>query len=411
MPANRTLATFLLILAGTVASFSLQADELSEIARQMRNGQHAAALAQTDEYLKTHPADPQAMFFKGVALSKLNKRNDAIRAFVAMTEKHPDLPEPYNNLAVLYAEQGQFDKARKALEAALNTHSSYATAHGNLANVYAYMASEAYDKALQLDKKKIRPASSRLAMISDLNSAGESTMLAAASQPEMRGQGKPAAITPGFSVQPTRPAEPIKLAEAVKPAEPHQLAEPTKPAEVAKPAEPSNLAEPTKPVETTKTPAPVMPALQAPVEEPVAQAPQPTKVVKEKAPAKADNAKPTSPSIVAEPKIKEAVDAWALAWSSQNVEKYLASYADSFKTPNGESRKQWEDTRRSRLTKPGTIKVEITGLRVVAENDNRARAEFKQTYRSGRTVMRTNKILILKQTGGRWLIEQEQTGS
>jgi len=387
MPAHRTLATYLLILAGIVASFSLQADELGEIARQVRNGQHAAALIQANDYLKANPADAQAMFLKGVALSKLNKREEAIRAFITITEKHPNLPEPYNNLAVLYAEQGQYDKARKALEAALNTHPSYATAHGNLANVYAYMASEAYDKALQLDKGKIRSAGSRLAMIPDLTVANRPTLLAAASPVETKNTAKPAEVAPPASTksaQPTEPAEPIKLAEPTKPAEPIRAPEPAKPA---------------------PAPTPVS------TEPPAMQPPEPAKVAQETVPAKPETAQQASASVGAEKKIREAVEAWALAWSLQNVEEYLASYADTFKTPNGESRKQWEDTRRDRLTRPGAIKVEIIGLRVAMENDNRARTEFKQTYRSGRTVMRTSKTLILKQAGDRWLIEQEQAGS
>jgi len=397
MPAHRTLATFLLILAGILASFSLQADELGEIARQVRDSHYAPALAKVDDYLKSHPADAQAMFLKGVALSKLNKREEAIRAFTAITEKHPTLPEPYNNLAVLYAEQGHYDKARKALEAAINTHPSYAAAHNNLANVYAYMASEAYDKALQLDKGRIRSPSSRLAMISDLTIAGKPTLLGAASPTEARNTKQADVTQPAStkSAQPVKPAEPIKLAESAKPAEPIKLAEPTKP------AEPIKSPDPAKPVPPAPAPAAAEPA--APPPEPARVAEAPT--------TKPDNAKPVSSAAGTEKAVKQVIEAWALAWSSQNVEKYLASYADTFKTSNGESRKEWEDTRRERLTRPGAIKVEIAGLRVVEKNDNRARATFKQTYRSGRTVMRTNKVLILKHTGGKWLIEQEQTGS
>jgi ketosteroid isomerase-like protein len=68
-----------------------------------------------------------------------------------LTEDFPELPEPYNNLAVLYASQNQFDKARTALEMAIRTNPSYATAHENLGDVYARLASQAYNKALQLD--------------------------------------------------------------------------------------------------------------------------------------------------------------------------------------------------------------------------------------------------------------------
>jgi tetratricopeptide (TPR) repeat protein len=52
---------------------------------------------------------------------------------------------------VLYAGQSQFDKARAALEMAIRTNPSYATAHENLGDVYARLASQAYSKALQLD--------------------------------------------------------------------------------------------------------------------------------------------------------------------------------------------------------------------------------------------------------------------
>ena len=80
------------------------------------------------------------------------------------------MPEPYNNLAVLYASQGQYDKARKSLEMAIRTHPSYAIAHENLGDVYAKMASEAYDKALQLDRGNAA-AQTKLAMIKDLFSS------------------------------------------------------------------------------------------------------------------------------------------------------------------------------------------------------------------------------------------------
>jgi len=371
MPASRTLATLLLFLAAALASFSLQADELGEIARQVRNGQQATALERVNTYLKANPQDVQAMFLKGVALSELNKREEAVHTFTQIIEKYPSLPEPYNNLAVLYAEQGQYDKARRVLEAALKTHPSYATAHANLANVYAYMASEAYDKAFQLDKSKVRPSASKLAMINDLSAPARPTLLAAKATPDSKNIIKEV-VNPADAL----PPEPIKLSEPTKPAEPVKPATPEKPAAAEKP-----------------------PAIQATEPAKIAQAPAPAQ--RDVSTSRADTEKI----------IKASVEAWALAWSSQNVEKYLASYAESFKTPNGESRKQWEETRRDRLTRPGTIKVDISGLRIVMENGDRARADFKQTYRAGNNVMRTNKTLLLKNSGGKWLIEQERTGS
>ena len=62
-------------------------------------------------------------FLKGVILTEQNKTGEAIKVFTALTEDYPELPEPYNNLAVLYASQQQYDKSRQALELAIQTPS------------------------------------------------------------------------------------------------------------------------------------------------------------------------------------------------------------------------------------------------------------------------------------------------
>ena len=74
----------------------------------------------------------------------------AIATLNLITEDYPELPEPHNNLAVLYAAQGQLDKAKSALETALRINPAYATAHENLGDVYAQLASQSYSRALQL---------------------------------------------------------------------------------------------------------------------------------------------------------------------------------------------------------------------------------------------------------------------
>jgi Flp pilus assembly protein TadD/ketosteroid isomerase-like protein len=168
-----------LILALSFVSV-VNADELKDISQMAENGQQAAALERINTYLAANPKDAQAMFMKGIILAESGKRDDAIKTFTELTEKYPNLPEPYNNLAVLYADAGQYDKAKKALETAIKTHPSYATAHENLGDIYARMASEAYDKALQLDGGNTR-AQSKLSMIKDLFGTGNKTTLAAKS--------------------------------------------------------------------------------------------------------------------------------------------------------------------------------------------------------------------------------------
>lgn len=135
---------------GSPAVFA-QSDDYAEVNRLMRAGQLQEALSKADQYLAGKPRDPQMRFLKGVIQTESGKPSDAVATFQKLTEDFPELPEPYNNLAVLYAGQSQFDKARAALEMAIRTNPSYATAHENLGDVYAKLASQAYSKALQLD--------------------------------------------------------------------------------------------------------------------------------------------------------------------------------------------------------------------------------------------------------------------
>ncbi len=148
----RLMALSVAVSAALASSFVMaQADDYAEVNRLMRAGQLTEALSKVDQYLAGKPRDPQMRFIKGVIQTEGGKPADAIATFSKLTEDFPELPEPYNNLAVLYAGQSQFDKARAALEMAIRTNPSYATAHENLGDVYAKLASQAYSKALQLD--------------------------------------------------------------------------------------------------------------------------------------------------------------------------------------------------------------------------------------------------------------------
>ena len=130
---------------------AVHADDYADVNTLIKAGKLAEALARADQYITTKPRDPQMRFIKGVIQTESGKPADAISTFTQITQDYPELPEPYNNLAVLYAGQSQFDKARAALEMAIRTNPSYATAHENLGDVYAKLASQAYSKALQLD--------------------------------------------------------------------------------------------------------------------------------------------------------------------------------------------------------------------------------------------------------------------
>lgn len=200
----------LLALSALLASPLAQADDYSDVNQLLRLGKHTEALARANQYLASKPRDPQMRFLKGVILTETGKTADAISTFTKITEDYPELPEPYNNLAVLYAGQSQFDKARAALEMAIRTNPSYATAHENLGDVYARLASQAYSKALQLDagNAAIPP---KLALIRTLFSAdSKAPQKPAAASPKPVAKPAPAAARPAAAAAPStiKPADP-----------------------------------------------------------------------------------------------------------------------------------------------------------------------------------------------------------
>ncbi|HWN30353.1 MAG TPA: tetratricopeptide repeat protein [Burkholderiales bacterium] len=164
------VAALFLTLALAMFGLRAAADELQDANALFKQGNHAQALDKVNSYLANHPKDAKARFLQGLILTEQNKSTEAIKVFTALTEDYPELPEPYNNLAVLYAAQGQYDKSRIALEAAIRTHPSYATAHENLGDIYAKLATQAYDKALQFDKTNTS-AQTKLELIKELFSS------------------------------------------------------------------------------------------------------------------------------------------------------------------------------------------------------------------------------------------------
>jgi tetratricopeptide (TPR) repeat protein len=194
-------------LLGSPASL-VRADDLSDVQQLLKSGNAAAALKRADQFLAGNPKDAQMRFLKGVALAEQNRANEAVTVFVTITEDFPELPEPYNNLAVLYANQGHYDKARTALEMAIRTNPSYATAYENLGDVYAKLASQAYAKALQVDAGNTAVAP-KLALIRDLFTPGGSTARAmATARPAAAAAAKPATPAVPPAPAPTAPPAP-----------------------------------------------------------------------------------------------------------------------------------------------------------------------------------------------------------
>ncbi|MCE1249116.1 MAG: tetratricopeptide repeat protein [Comamonadaceae bacterium] len=163
------------LAAALLAACAAHADDYGNVNQLVRSGKLAEAQAKAEQYLEGKPRDPQMRFLKGVIQTESGKTADAIQTFTRLTEDYPELPEPYNNLAVLYAGQGQYDKARAALEMAIRTNPNYATAYENLGDVYARLAGQAYSKALQLDGSNATVAP-KLTLLRDLFTPGQAAL-------------------------------------------------------------------------------------------------------------------------------------------------------------------------------------------------------------------------------------------
>jgi tetratricopeptide (TPR) repeat protein len=350
MKRRLAAALFAGVMGAASFAWAAPADDLKEAQKLYGQQKLQPALDKIEVYLKAMPRDPQGRFLKGLILTEQKRVPDAIQVFTGLTEDFPELPEPYNNLAVLYASQGNYDKAKSALELAIHTHPSYATAHENLGDIYAQLASRAYDRALQLDKTNTT-AQLKLAMVKDLFS---SQKLAAANAPRVE-----AAKAPVAAAVPSAKAEPPK-------------------------------SEPPKPSPPVVAPVEVKPP-------PPVAAPAPGT-----APA-ASNGDGNKAQAVA------AVESWAKAWAAKDVKAYLAHYAFDFEVPGGGTRAAWEKDRAARIERPKTIEVGVKVLNVQA-SDTEATVTFRQSYQSDTLKSNNTKTLSLVKQGERWLIKQERTG-
>jgi len=396
------------VLAVLLALFALlfatnaRADDYTDIAQLMRAGRLPEALARADQALATQPKDAQMRFIKGVIQRDSGKTSDAISTFIKLNEDYPDLPEPLNNLAVLYASQGQFDKARNALEMALKTNPSYAAAHENLSDVYAKLSSQAYNRALQLDTPATAPQSANLALLREFSSPAAAkyprtivpppVVAVAASQPVSRpavqiaSNGMP---TASGKVAPPSGAN----AAAVSPKLPTTTV-------AAAPARPTPAPAPTQPAQTTLPPQPVQTAQkpQAAPPKPAAQPPQTTQITPPPLPPPAASS--------TDREVEAAIKAWAAAWSARDIKSYLAAYGRDFATPAGMNRSSWEEERRKRIAGKSNISVKLSNV-VISSSGNKATVRFRQEYKASGLAVSSRKQLDLSKAAGHWQIVRE----
>jgi len=345
------LSTFLLCVGLTPAAW---ADEYADVGQLVRANKLSDAMTLVDKHLAVKPADPQMRFLKGVIQRQSGKPTEAIAIFTKLTEDYPELPEPYNNLAVLYAAQGQYDKARAALEMAIRTNPSYSTAHENLGDVYARLASQAYNKALQLDSNNAA-VPPKLDMIREVFKPN-------LSNPRPTAAAATTTVIPVAAV-----AAPVVSAAVPPPA--------------VKPATTVIAASNAKPVAT--------------------------------AASASAGSSPSTPVVTltdAMKTVEAEVLAWASAWSNKDIAAYLKAYGPQFTPPAGLSRSAWEKDRRNKIMGKANISVKLSDIKVTINGD-KAVVNFHQAYKANKLAVSSRKVLDLQKSNTRWLITRESTGN
>jgi tetratricopeptide (TPR) repeat protein len=157
----KNLKGFLLFIFLSLSTFFIinetcAADDFKSIMQLIEKGEKEKAAQQIEQYLKTNPNDPQVIFIKGVVNADLKKYSEAIKAFTYLTEKRPTLPEPFNNLAMIYIDLGDYDKAQKLLESAVKIDPNYSLAFINLGDLFSKRAYISYGKVLESNKTNIK---------------------------------------------------------------------------------------------------------------------------------------------------------------------------------------------------------------------------------------------------------------
>ena len=250
-----------------------------------------------EQLLEQNPSHSQTRFLTAYAYQMSAQTEQAIRLYQGLIEDNPQLPEPRNNLAMIYLAQGDYDRASQLLVEALNTHSSYAIAYDNLSQVYKGIASEAYRRAVS------------------------------------------------ESSEPSRYTHKIEL---------------------------------TAITELETAPA-QLPATES--------APEPTLVN----------------FANQETRLIESAKAWAQAWSDKDFAAYTGFYTPQYRA-KFESHQQWLEQRRNRITRPGTINVEVSDIQIKWRSEDRAFIDFKQAFDSPRYSDRVKKRLGFNLIGSEWKI-------
>ena len=322
---------------------------LVQVRELMQAGRLAEAGQEIARQLQKPAPDPQFQLLQCVVLANQNQTPKAITCLNALVKAQPDMLEAYNNLGVLHASLGQHDEARRWLNLAMQRVPALWTVHQNMQNLQAEVSRKAYASALQTEWP-LKPAAPKL------------TLLASTSLSSIEKKPKPVATDAPSPAKATLPTPAVDTVAAVPRAAPAAAVPSAAPAPAVQAIQPKT--------------APVQANEKTPLDEATRQ------------------------------QVQAAIEAWAQAWSAQNMPQYFAAYTPDFSMPKGLGRAAWEAERTSRIAERKFVRVSVrqfsfekVGVKVVAR--------FSQVYESDNIFSTHRKRLDLVRHEGGWRIERE----
>ncbi len=334
------------ILPGTLSAEHLLV--LKTAQQKIFDKDYQQALNLSERILTKLPAQFEAQFIRAQALSRLGKTEEAIELYKSILKSNLVQPEVYNNLATLYARQGNLDLARQTLDKGMATNAQYKTLYDNLSAIYVEMARGAYSKALKLgvQAKAVQLKTLNVAFQPPRYKQDSNTVVASA---ETGTEKK------------TRQA---KVSASKKP--------------------------------TLKDLAPKEPATKL------------VAVVKPAAVVKKEFVNKQTAVNINKDEVITALQGWAAAWSAQAVDLYLSFYGKDF-TPVKLSKKVWAVQRRIRIRKPNWVNVRLNNFKVKAQQKDKAIVQLVQDYRADNYRDKTKKQFVMQRTVDGWRILSEKS--
>lgn len=353
MKARLFKAPMWLILNAGLASFSAIAQptsQLSEVRSLMQAGRLTEASKEIGRQLQRSDPEPDMQLLQCVVQARQNQTDKAIACLIKLVKQHPDMLEAYNNLGVLYASLNQHEEAKRWFILAMQRQPTLWTLHQNLQSLQADLTRKAYARALQTELP-----------IKDI--APKLTLLAATSISNV-----PAARVTSKTVDTAVVAKAPVDAQAQVAVVDHATAQASAPKiAAAKPALGGSVSNDKNAAQT----------------------------------GKADTLDDATRQ-----QLQETVQAWAKAWSTQNMPVYLAAYTPDYTPGKGTTRSVWEAERTARIAGRTFIRVKVSNF-TFEDTGTKMIVRFTQIYESDNIQSTHRKRLEFVRFDGLWKISRE----